>query len=261
MKSLKYQITIIYYCDTLSFKEVDPFDTSNCGITGPSKTELKLLEGEILSVSDKPNLGDKSNQDILAQLGEDQALDDSIDPFDTEFASEVLPDKGDPFDTSHVGPHQPETEEDPEFDPFDTSAADQVIPVRKPKISQRSTISIEDDDFDPESSFQVKKARRPPPARPSLPDPFAVNLDEGSGASTAKVLTPVAESRELVTDLSFEEDSKKRNLKSLEEEFLDDIGGPLKKSFTDDDFNPRGSSSPEPELDEDDPFDTSNVQL
>ena len=50
---------------------------------------------------------------------------------------------------------------------------------------------------------------------------------------------------------------------------MGDIGGPLKRSFTDDDFDPRGPETPplapEPnqfeqeEEEEDDPFDTSSV--
>lgn len=260
----------------LKAKEVDPFDTSALGVLGPSKTELRLIEGEILEDNPTTDLENKSNLDILADLERD-AIDDSVDPFDTDFAAEVLPDKGDPFDTTHLDPSLKKEEElDEDFDPFDTTVADKVLPVRKPRISQRSTVSIEDEDFDPENSFKVKKARRPPPPRPVLPsrivDPFSIDTEEKDSVSPGKILTPVTEHKDIVEETDNWANEKTQELRTLEEELLNDIGGPLKRSFTDDDFDPRGSPEPErkpvpeePEVaqeeEEDDPFDTSAIQV
>ena len=251
----------------LKAKEVDPFDTTLCKLGGPSKTELQLLEKEILDPTASGKAGEKSNLDILADLEKDIELEESLDPFDTGFAAAVLPDKGDPFDTTHLTKLVKQGSiDDPDFDPFDTTVADKVIPVRKPKVSQRSTVSIEDDDFDPETTFKVQKKRRPPPPRPAPVDPFSINSNEFESSSPAKILTPLTEVKE-----STEENwatSQNQELKNLEEEFLGDIGGPLKRSFTDDDFDPRGPetppAAPEPdefelEEEEDDPFDTSSV--
>ena len=111
----------------LKEKEEDPFDTTAASKLGPS--EIKELE------------------------------EGKEDPFDTEFAEELVPNKGDPFSTEHLP--------DDDFDPFDTTVADAVIPVRAPSIDQKTIVSIEDNDFDPEASF--KKA--PPPKAPAKPEP------------------------------------------------------------------------------------------
>ena len=239
--------------DDIKAKEDAPFDTS----TVVDKEQLKQIEGELIDNSKGGVEGsDKSNSAILNELETD------TDPFDTGFVAGVVKEpEGDPFDTSKV---KSEEAEDPEFDPFDTTAAEKVIPVRKPKVSQRSTVSIEDDDFDPENSFKVKKARRPPPGRPDQAiDPF----DTGSVAPIPEegVLKPTAQAQPVVSQVSVEE-KRAQELKGIEEEL---IGGELKRSFTDDDFDPRADEPDktfnEPvsdiEIDEDDPFDTSAVQL
>ena len=247
----------------LKAKEVDPFDTSAHSASGPSKTELKLIEGEVLDSSGATGAEGKSNQDLLAELGEkaEGELNDSVDPFDTGFAADVLPDKGDPFDTTHLG--EAALEEDPDFDPFDTTVADKVIPVRKPKVSQRSIVYIEDEDFDPETSFKVKKAKRAPPPRPQPVDPFAASFGEQEAGVQGKVLIPVTEVQALVEDKNGWVNSKDLEIKKLEEELLNDIGGPLQRSLTDDDFDPRAFAEPEsePEPEEDDPFDTSAITI
>ena len=120
----------------LKGKEEDPFDTSAASKLGPS--EIKELE--------------KGNEE------------EKKDPFDTEFAEDLVPNKGDPFSTEHV----PEDD----FDPFDTTVADAVIPVRAPTIDQKTIVSIEDNDFDPEASFKTKKARPAPPPKPE-PKPIS----------------------------------------------------------------------------------------
>ena len=251
----------------LKAKEVDPFDTSACRVNGPSKTELKLIEGEVLDSSNSTGTDGKTNQDLLAELGDkaEGELDESIDPFDTEFVADVLPDKGDPFDTTHLGTSEAALEEDPEFDPFDTTVADKVIPVRKPKVNQRSIVSIEDDDFDPETSFQVKKVKRPPPPRPQPADPFAVNFGVEESGAQAKLLTPVTEIKAPEEDKNSWVNTKDLEIKQLEDELLNEFGGPLQRSLTDDDFDPRAFDIPEPEsepeIEEDDPFDTSAITI
>jgi len=266
----------------LNIKEVDPFDTSACTdlSLGPSKTELKLLEKEILSTSNRNNeSGEKSNLDLLSEEVPELNPEDEepADPFDTGFVEELLPNKGDPFNTDHV------IEDDEDFDPFDTTVADTVIPVRKPKVSQKSIVSIEDDDFDPTSAFVVKKAKPPPPPRPSIPakqlvDPFAVELSEPEPKEPVKVLTPKKEHTQVFVGRArpktVEQITKE---KQLEEELLNEFGGPLQKSLTDEDFDPRcfdsspvkeepvsplTPESPDPfDTDGIDPFDTSAVQI
>lgn len=308
--------------DTTEFEEVvsglksleeDPFDTSIVKelYLGPSKTELHLIEADILGEGRKGGENnDKSNLDLLCEEVPEQkgeaTLEEVSDPFDTAFVEDLLPNKGDPFDTTHIklgktGPSRPgppkkqeevDEEDFEEDDPFDTTIADKVIPVRRPRVSQRSTISIEDEDFDPESTFVQKKQdsvkrKPPPPPRPSLPtkvvDPFS--FEDSAETPAAKVLTPNKESIEETDPFSTENKKKdypdlsgiaiarprpKVNTKDLEKEFLDDpIGGALKKSWTDEDFDPRGDSpktekppSPDeydPDGDEYDPFDTSGI--
>lgn len=250
----------------LKAKEVDPFDTSahEGTLIGPSKTELRLIEKEVLNSASGTvdTANPESNISLLEkELGEPCA---SEDPFDTGFVKDILPEEAaDPFDTSVVDPGLlKETTADSDFDPFDTSIVEKVIPVRKPRVSQRSTISIEDEDFDPSSAFKVKPS---PPQRPTLPkalvDPFFIEGADGS--SGIKVLTPHKEvQEELFEDLKTEE-TKSFAFKQLEEELLDDIGGPLKRTYTDEDFDPRALESPEAPADPDefDPFDTSAIQI
>lgn len=263
----------------LKIKEADPFDTSSCTdlSIGPSKTELKLIENEILTSGNTNNeLGEKSNLDLLSEEVPEPE-EEPEDPFDTGFVEELLPNKGDPFNTDHVN------EEDEDFDPFDTTVADKVIPVRKPKVSQKSIVSIEDDDFDPSTAFVVKKARPPPPPRPSLRpeklvDPFAVQTTEPEPVEPVKVLIPKKKEHTEVfvgrrrpkTKEQIEAEKKKE-----EEELLNEFGGPLQRSLTDEDFDPRAfdsspvkedipatPESPDPfDTDGIDPFDTSAVQI
>ena len=139
----------------LKSKNEDPFDTSHLKLE-PSKTELKLLEEEL--ISDSP----KKDEEVK-------------DPFDTEFVQEVVPKEEEPEDPFDTG--EPEQAEDEDFDPFDTSVVEKVIPVK----NQTSVISIEDEDFDPSKAFS--KPQTPPPQpeakAPEEWDPFATR--EGTG--------------------------------------------------------------------------------
>ena len=221
-------------------EEFDPFDTSNYkDVTEDIENQVKeeRIEDPFdtsaipdFKESDEKNEEDEEDKpeeqiDLLADIDSEDKLDATlvpiakdIDPFDTEFASDILPNKGDPFDTSFVkgapgkaelraleeefidkeefdprpqegtsiprkqvapgtaGRQRPsaalrglstdleikappientkldlDEEEDIE-DPFDTSIVNKVIPVRKAKHS--SEISVEDQDFDPTSTFQ-----------------------------------------------------------------------------------------------------------
>jgi hypothetical protein len=192
--------------------EDDPFDTSNFEGVVPKEEEVPDPFDTTRYKSPEP----EPQQDLLAGLDDEDLSGDSVlapiaseaDPFDTEFASGVLPDKGDPFDTSYikrapgkaeiraleeeflekedfdprlaegtqtprnsvlpgqagrVRPRgavlqqlvvkQPEIteEEEEEDDPFDTTIVDKVIPVRK--ATRSSEISVEDENFDPTSTF------------------------------------------------------------------------------------------------------------
>lgn len=139
----------------LKSKDEDPFDTSHLKIE-PSKTELKLLEEEL--ITDSP----KKDEEVK-------------DPFDTEFVQEVVPKEEEPEDPFDTG--EPEPEESEDFDPFDTSVVEKVLPVK----SQKSVVSIEDDNFDPTKAFSKPQTPPPPPEAKQEPeyDPFASR--EGTG--------------------------------------------------------------------------------
>ena len=179
----------------------DPFDIS--GFKSPEPQELQT---DLLTTLNEDSEVDKEVGDLEAPcIVPSTAIE--VDPFDTEFASSVLPDKGDPFNTSYVkgGPGKAEikaleeeflTQEefDPrtdevteapsgkvypgvagrarpkrsakadleikapeaavdelEEDPFDTTIVDKVIPVRK--AAKTSDVSVEDENFDPTSTF------------------------------------------------------------------------------------------------------------
>ena len=73
----------------------------------------------------------------------------------------------------------------------------------------------------------------------------------------------MTEVQALVEDKNSWVNTKDLEIKKLEEELLNDIGGPLQRSLTDDDFDPRAFDEPEsePEPEEDAPFDTSAITI
>lgn len=143
----------------LNAKNEDPFDTSHLKLQ-PSKTELKLLEEELISDNSKP-----------------EEPEEVKDPFDTEFVEEVVPKEAEPEDPFDTGEAEPEEEEE-DFDPFDTSAVEKVIPV-----NQKSVVSVEDDDFDPSKAFsKTPTSPKQPEPKPSVEDdPFASREGTGPG--------------------------------------------------------------------------------
>ena len=129
----------------------------------------------------------------------------------------------------------------------------------------------------------VKKAKPPPPVRPSvapqkLLDPFATTEQTKEPQPVAApVLSPRREVPGIVPrarPLTIQE-KKAIEQKKLEEELITEFGGPLKRSLTDDGFDPRADipppavpsvdespESPEPfNTDDIDPFDTSAVSI
>ena len=226
----------------LKGKEEDPFDTSAASKLGPS--EIKELE-----------------------------KDDKKDPFDTEFAEKVVPDKGDPFSTEHVP--------DDDFDPFDTTVADSVIPVRAPTIDQKTTVSIEDNDFDPEASFKTKKAPPPAPPKPKTPpkedDPFFAFQEpkkkEEPRAPVVPVRKPVYNKYARTRPKTLQEKQAEQAAAEAERQRQLELERKANESSDDDfDFDPRAKTpspvkevpktpeSPDPfDTDGIDPFDTSVV--
>lgn len=81
---------------------VDPFDTSIASNILPGRTELKLLESELIQT----NAADNSEQDLLHS--EDSVIDKPLSPVSSSRINSV-------------------TEED-DFDPFDTSIANNIAP-------------------------------------------------------------------------------------------------------------------------------------
>ena len=229
----------------------DPFDTSHLDLQ-PSKTELKLIEQELIGDGDK----------------KDTTEEDNRDPFDTSDAEKVIPKEEEPEDPFDTDVAKDIVEEDEDFDPFDTSVAEKVIPVRKPEISQKSTISIEDDDFDPSKAFTPKKGAPAPPPRPSaLPvdDPFAAR--EGTGPPPPVVARPVRPEHQV--KLAPRGRPKTRAQIEAEQAILARQQATVE---SDDDFDPRADTPPTPkpktpespdpfDTDGIDPFDTSAVQI
>ena len=93
--------------DTSNYKDVgeveeeeleDPFDTSAIPDFKESEESSENEEEEVPDVIDLLNDrgADKNLEVTLVPVAKD------IDPFDTEFASDILPNKGDPFDTTFV---------------------------------------------------------------------------------------------------------------------------------------------------------------
>uniref|UniRef100_T1GZ90 Uncharacterized protein n=1 Tax=Megaselia scalaris TaxID=36166 RepID=T1GZ90_MEGSC len=89
--------------DLVEDKDIDPFDTSVAANIGPGKTELKLLESEL--IEQKPDevegvldtLDDKQEIGIGGKvltpqptLPEEDPEEVEIDPFDTSFAAANL---------------------------------------------------------------------------------------------------------------------------------------------------------------------------
>ena len=73
----------------------DPFDLSGFKSPEPEPLQKKdLLSGDLDEDEEAPAVGDAP---IIAPVTVKE-----VDPFDTGFADEVLPDKGDPFDTSYI---------------------------------------------------------------------------------------------------------------------------------------------------------------
>ena len=242
----------------LKAKSEDPFDTSHCNLE-PSKTELKLIEEELI--------GDKKSEE------------DNKDPFDTEHAEGVAnkeEEPEDPFDTGDTEKKEQEEEDNDDFDPFDTTVADKVIPIRSPKISQKSTISIEDDDFDPSKAFSTQSskeaeapAKAPPPRPGALPqqeyDPFAAR----EGTAPAPVVKKIRPEHQVKI-------SGRQRPKTLAQIEAERRAAEAAAEISDDDFDPRAATpeekpatpevpktpeSPDPfNTDGIDPFDTSAVE-
>ena len=228
----------------------DPFDTSNVENLEPSKTELKLIEQEL--------------------IGEKKGEEDNKDPFDTEFAEKVVPkekEPDDPFDTGE--PEPKDEEEDEDFDPFDTSVVEKVIPVRKPKVSSKSTISIEDDDFDPSKAFSTKKKEEPPPPPPQRPTELPVYDPFASREGTAP--PPIVKRVRPEHQVKIAGRARPKTQAQIEAEKAVQLA---KETIveSDDDFDPRADTPPTPkpktpespdpfDTDGIDPFDTTAVQI
>ena len=237
----------------LKAQSEDPFDTTHLNLE-PSKTELKLIEKELIGDKDK----------------EEEAPESDKDPFDTEFVKEVVPkeeEPEDPFDTGAAAEvAAPEEEED--FDPFDTSVVEKVIPVRSPKISQKSTISIEDDDFDPSKAFSTKN-KEPPPPPPQRPTELPVYDPFASREGTAP--PPVIKKVRPEHQVKIAGRARPKTQAQIEAEKAVQLA---KETIveSDDDFDPRADTPPTPkpktpespdpfDTDGIDPFDTTAVQI
>lgn len=208
--------------------DIDPFDTSFAQNILPGKTELKLIEKEILSDHNEARILSNSDSDFdfNPREGEEQKQQQQsqVSFFVTDPAGDIDHSPvvhrdllgGSSSDLSQLG-HEPiaadaaKTEEDEETalhdDPFDTSAVDTVAApgrtelryLEKEILGDTPTIVAEDDDFDPRAEESKTRAARPDvlPGVPktvafALPSPATDLLAGGeeAGAKFSKPLTP-----------------------------------------------------------------------
>ena len=234
----------------------------------------------------------------------------NVDPFDTDFASDILPNKGDPFDTSFVkgGPGKAEiraledeflekenfdprtaegtsiprkplapgiagrqrpsaalsglseleikappiekkkeesVDEKDIVDPFDTTIVNKVVPIRKAKKS--SEISVEDQDFDPTSTFKAIEIEEIDPFDTSAATEVIPELKaQAEAEAKAKAEEELRKAKEAA---EAESKAKERaiaeaaaKLAKIDENkplSSEPIAKPLPHSLTDDDFDPR----------------------
>ena len=134
----------------------DPFDTSF--VTGcPGKAEIHALEEEFIDKEEfDPRTAEGSSipRKVVAPGAAGRARPKK--GLVTDLKVKVpIPVAEKPKEVVEAKPAEEEAEvaeEEEEDDPFDTSIVNKVIPVRKAK--QRSDLSVEDEDFDPTSTFQ-----------------------------------------------------------------------------------------------------------
>ena len=332
--------------DTSNFRDVgefeetkeeveDPFDTSAFGgeetkeeVEDPFDTSAfrdfeeeeevpdfeeaqKLLKEQEKIKENKP----EAQVDLLSDIEIDKDLDTTlvpvaknVDPFDTDFASDILPNKGDPFDTSFVkgGPGKAEIRaledeflekenfdprtaegtsiprkplapgiagrqrpsaalsglseleikappiekkkvesEEEIVDPFDTTIVNKVVPIRKAKKS--SEISVEDQDFDPTSTFKAVEIEEIDPfdtsaATEVIPELKAQAEAEAKAKAEEELrkAKEVAEAESKAKERAIAEAAAK--LAKIDENkplSSEPIAKPLPHSLTDDDFDPR----------------------
>lgn len=208
--------------------DIDPFDTSIAHNILPGKTELKLIEKEILSDHNEARILSNSDSDFDFNPREGEEPRPQVSFYVTDPAGEIDHSPvvhrdllgGSTSDLSQLG-HDPipadaaKPDEEPALpdDPFDTSAAEAVAAPGKTELrylekeilgdvsaSPAVTVAADDDDFDPRAEDARNKATRPdvlPGVGKSvafaLPSPPAQDLLAGgadAGAKFSKPLTP-----------------------------------------------------------------------
>lgn len=137
----------------------DPFDTSGIKV---DSIVTRICETQ----EDKPGDSESEKEEDVPDLISDTLTNNPLngkdsDPFDTEFASDVLPDKGDPFDTSYV------PQQDSSVSALDSlereckgSLASSNIENTETIVKTASKIQVEDTEFDPTATFQRSKEER-----------------------------------------------------------------------------------------------------
>ncbi|KAK3914988.1 Protein stoned-A [Frankliniella fusca] len=161
-----------------SAAEVDPFDTTHVTNLAPGKTELKILESELVD-------GSSGNQSTIS--------DEEFDPRGAQFQTAPVGPKQDLFnddDCENVGhrPLTPAVEEATDIDPFDTSIASNIAPGKAElKVLENELIS-----GDPQPS--IKRTYTDPDFNPrDDPSQSAQDLlnEPAEPLHGAKPLTPV----------------------------------------------------------------------
>lgn len=199
-------------------KDIDPFDTTTVETVLPGKAELKLLEAELLSLTDQakleqPKLPDKIVNAILKSQKTEDDFDFEFDPRKDEVKHHML----DLHDVSHHAFDEvskvmtPQQETDKEIDPFDTSMAVGLIPgalelklledelvsptkeapplpiTTTAPTTMTMTASDDDFDFDP-------RAGQPAPSLPLKPPQTTEDMfDSTMDFAVDKPLTPQQE--------------------------------------------------------------------
>ena len=145
----------------------DPFDTSGVEVVSESKGEAPA-EREVIHDSDSDQ--EEQVPDVIEgklstpRQGSGEGNDDDDDPFDTEFASGVLPNKGDPFDTSFVAGEEEQSNVlkslERECQGNFGRQNSQGTGSERQLQSSVSDVLVEDSEFDPTATFQKSRKAR-----------------------------------------------------------------------------------------------------
>ncbi|KAJ9586260.1 hypothetical protein L9F63_020094, partial [Diploptera punctata] len=189
--------------ETTQNESEDPFDTSFAENILPGKAELKIIENEILSISEPVITQTKFASDIEDDFDFDPRKDEIKEIVESDDTASEIPEPGllsvkhrDLLGGSttqlHQDPLQPLEKEEPQeiLDPFDTSVVDVIVVPGKAElkfiekellgeIEANIRRSISDPDFDPRAAEEIQQPEviEPPNVETEVPDLLNVKLN------------------------------------------------------------------------------------